>query len=112
MAREACAELGIEFIESTVSNSSEVKQAAQAIADKVDGFYLSTDNTIISALSAISDVAGRAGIPIMSADPTSAVENPVLIAWGFDYYKMGKACGRMAVEVFRAKRPPIFPPAL
>ena len=104
MAREACAELGIEFIESTVSNSAEVKQAAQAIANKVDGFYLSTDNTIISALSAISDVAGRAGIPIMSADPTSAVENPVLIAWGFDYYKMGKACGRMALEILEGKK--------
>ncbi len=104
MARAACAELGIEFVETTVSNSAEVKQAAQAIADKVDGFYLSTDNTIMSALSAISDVAGRAGIPIMSADPTSAIDNPVLVAWGFDYYKMGLACGEMAVEVLQGKK--------
>jgi len=104
MAREACAELGIEFIETTVTNSSEVKQAAQSIIGKVDGIYISTDNTVVSALSAVSDVATRAGIPIMSADPSSATENQILISWGFDYYKMGRAAGRMAVEVLGGKK--------
>lgn len=104
MARKACEELGIEFVETTVSNSAEVKQAAQAIIDKVDGIYISTDNTVVSAISAITDVATRKGKPIMSADPSSAEENGVLIAWGFDYYKMGKACGRMAVEVLQGKK--------
>ncbi|MDA3957955.1 ABC transporter substrate-binding protein [Oceanispirochaeta sp.] len=111
MAREACAELGIEFIETTVSNSAEVKQATQAIIGKVDGIYISTDNTVVSALSAVSDVASRAGIPIMSADPSSAEENQILIAWGFDYYKMGKAAGRMAVEVLGGKKTSDIPTA-
>ncbi len=104
MAREACAELGIDFIETTVTNSAEVKQATQAIIDKVDGLYISTDNTVVSALAAVSDVATRKGVPIMSADPSSAEDNEILIAWGFDYYKMGKACGRMAVEVLQGKK--------
>ncbi|MDC7235837.1 MAG: ABC transporter substrate-binding protein [Spirochaetales bacterium] len=104
MAKEASAELGIDFIETTVTNSSEVKQAAQAIVDKVDAIYISTDNTVVAALSGVSDVATRKGIPIMSADPTSAYDNEVLVAWGFDYYKMGKACGRMAVEVLQGKK--------
>lgn len=104
MAREACDELGIKFVETTVSNSSEVKQAAQTIIDKVDAIYISTDNTVVSALSSVSDVATRKGIPIMSADPSSAEENEILISWGFDYYKMGKACGRMAVEVLQGKK--------
>ena len=103
MTEQACGELGIEFIGTTVSNSAEVKQAAQAIIDKVDGIYTSTDNTVISALAGISDVATRAGKPIISADPTSAYDNEVLVAWGFNYYKMGKAAGRMAVEILQGK---------
>ena len=103
MAEEACEELGIEFIGTTVTNSAEVKQAAQALIDKVDGIYTSTDNTIISALAGIADVALRAGKPIMSADPSSARENEVLVAWGFNYYKMGRAAGRMAVEILQGK---------
>ena len=104
MAEEACNELGIEFIGTTVSNSAEVKQAAQTIVDKVDGVYISTDNTVVSALAAVTDVTNRAGKPLMSADPSSAADNDVLIAWGFDYYKMGKAAGRMAVEVLQGKK--------
>ncbi|WP_210411559.1 ABC transporter substrate-binding protein [Oceanispirochaeta crateris] len=104
MAKEACEELGIEFVETTVTNSAEVKQAVLSIIGKVDGIYISTDNTVVSALSAVSDVTTRAGIPIMSADPSSAEENQILIAWGFDYYKMGQAAGRMAVEVLGGKK--------
>ena len=80
-----------------------MKQATQTIIDKVDGIYISTDNTVVSALAAVSDVAARAGKPIISADPTSAIDNEVLISWGFNYYKMGRAAGRMAVEILQGK---------
>ncbi len=103
MAEEACKKLGINFIGTTVSNSAEVKQATQTIIDKIDGIYISTDNTVVSALAAVSDVAARAGKPIISADPTSAIDNEVLISWGFNYYKMGRAAGRMAVEILQGK---------
>ena len=99
ITEEVCEELGIEFIGTGVSNSSEVKQAAQAIAGKVDAFYVSTDNTVVSAISAMVDVAEKAGIPIVSADPTSSEPGGVLLSWGFDYYKMGKATGRMILEI-------------
>jgi len=104
MAKKACKELGIEFVPTTVSTSAEVKQAAQAIAGRVDAFYVSTDNTVVSALSAICDVAAKRGIPVMSADPSSAEKFPVLAAWGFDYYKMGRTTGKMIVEVLKGKK--------
>lgn len=99
IAEEVCAEMGIKFIGTGVNNSSEVKQAAQTIAGKVDAFYVSTDNTVVSAISALIDVADKAGIPIVSADTTSAENGGVLLAWGFDYYKMGKATGRMILDI-------------
>ena len=44
IAREVCKEMGIKFVETTVSNSAEVKQAVQTIAGRVDGIYISNDN--------------------------------------------------------------------
>ncbi len=104
MAKKACGELGIQFVEATVTNSAEVKQAAQAIIDKVDGIYVSTDNTVVSALSSVTSVAMKAKVPIISADPSSAETFEVLAAWGFDYYKMGRATGRLIADILKGKK--------
>ena len=109
MAKKACDELGIEFVESTVTNSSEVKQAAQTIAGRVDAFYLSTDNTVISAISAVVDVAAANKLPIMSADPSSSEKFDVLAAWGFDYYKMGRATGKLIAKIISGEKPENIP---
>lgn len=109
IVKQACKELGIEFVETTVSKSSEVKQAVQAIIRRVDALYISTDNTVVSAMSAVSDVAMKARVPIMSADPSSAENYPVLAAWGFDYYKMGRTTGKMVVEILNGKKPEQIP---
>ncbi len=109
IAKQACKELGIKFVETTVSNSSEVKQAVQAIIRRVDGIYISNDNTVVSALSAVSDVALKHKIPVISADPSSAETIPVLAAWGFDYYKMGRKTGEVIVSVLKGKKTETIP---
>jgi putative ABC transport system substrate-binding protein len=109
IVKQACKDLGIEFVETTVSKSSEVKQAVQAIIRRVDALYISTDNTVVSAMSSVSDVAMKARVPIMSADPSSAENYPVLAAWGFDYYKMGRATGKLVVQILKGKKPEQIP---
>lgn len=109
VVKQACKELGIEYVETTVSKSAEVKQAVQAIIRRVDALYISTDNTVVSAMSAITDVAVKSRIPIMSADPSSAEKYPVLAAWGFDYYKIGRATGKLVVAILKGKKPEQIP---
>jgi len=109
VVKQACKELGIEYVETTVSKSSEVKEATQAIIRRVDALYISTDNTVVSAMSAVADVAMKNKVPIMSADPSSAESHPILAAWGFDYYKMGRATGKMIVEILKGKKPEQMP---
>lgn len=109
VVKQACKELGLEYVETTVSKSAEVKQAVQAIIKRVDALYISTDNTVVSALSSIADVAAKNRVPIMSADPSSAEKYPVLAAWGFDYYKMGRATGKLVVEILNGKKPEQIP---
>lgn len=109
VAKQVCKELGIEFVETTVTKSAEVKQAVQAIIGRVDALYVTTDNTVVSAMSSISEVALKHKVPIMSADTTSAASNPVLIAWGFDYYKMGRNTGKLINEILKGKKPEQIP---
>jgi putative ABC transport system substrate-binding protein len=109
VVKQACKEMGIEYVETTVSKSSEVKEATQAIIRRVDALYISTDNTVVSAMSAVADVAMKNKVPIMSADPSSAESHPILAAWGFDYYKLGRATGKMIVEILKGKKPEQMP---
>lgn len=109
VVKQACKELGLEYVETTVSKSAEVKQAVQAIIKRVDALYISTDNTVVSALSSIAEVATKNKVPIMSADPSSAEKYPVLAAWGFDYYKMGRTTGTLIVEILNGKKPEQIP---
>ncbi len=104
VVKQVCKDLGLEYVETTVSKSAEVKQAVQALIKRVDALYISTDNTVVSALSSIAEVAAKNAVPIMSADPSSAEKYPVLAAWGFDYYKMGRATGEMIVEILNGKK--------
>jgi putative ABC transport system substrate-binding protein len=109
LARQACEEMGIEFVETTVTNSAEVKQAVQSIIRRIDGLYISTDNTVVSALSAVTEVAMENNVPVMSADPSSAETFDVIAAWGFDYYKMGRATGRMISNILKGSNPDDIP---
>lgn len=109
MAREVAESMGIEFVEATVVNSSEVRAATQSIADRVDAIYVSLDNTVVSALSALTDVAERAGIPVVSADTTSAEDGGVFLALGFNYYKFGRATGRLIADILDGTDPATIP---
>ncbi|MBT0651899.1 ABC transporter substrate-binding protein [Geomobilimonas luticola] len=109
VVKQVCKTMGIEFVETTVSKSAEVKQAVQSIIRRVDALYISTDNTVVSAMSAVTDVAMKNKVPVMSADPSSAESHPVLAAWGFDYYKMGRATGKMVAEILKGKKPAQIP---
>lgn len=101
MAKKYCESNNIKFIEAVVTNTSEVKQAALSIMNKIDGLYLSNDNTIFAALPAILEIANENKVPVMTADPQSALDGDVFAAMGFDQYKLGIASGKVAVNVLK-----------
>ncbi len=109
LVRTYCSGHGIALIESTVANSSEVRQAVQSIADRIDGLYLGNDNTVFSAVNAVAEVCLQKRLPLVTADPTSAETVPVLAALGFDYYQMGRATGRMVARILNGEKPGSMP---
>lgn len=107
--KAACDKLGVNLVTQAITNSSEVKQAAETIVNRVDGIYLTTDNTVFSALSSLVQVFGNAKKPIFSADVTGAMAGGCLIASGFNYYKAGRATGEMVLQILNGAKPSEMP---
>ena len=103
--QDACDETGVELVTASVSNSAEVRMAVQSIIDRVDAVYVSTDNTVISAIAAVSDVCMDSGVPLFAADTTSSFGTDVLLAGGFDYYQSGRLTGEVVERVLKGEAP-------
>ena len=96
LARTAAEDLGLQIEEATVTNSSEVQQAAESL--DVDAYYVPTDNTVVSALESLLQVAESRSLPVIAADGAS-VERGALGTYGLDYERLGYQTGEMAVQV-------------
>lgn len=104
LVKKCCREAGIELVTQSITKSDEVKQAAEAIVNRVDGIYLTTDNTVFSAIASLVNVFGKANKPIFSGDVTAAKEGGIFMASGFNYYKAGRATGEIVVQVLNGKK--------
>jgi putative ABC transport system substrate-binding protein len=109
LVEEACKTQGIQLVTQAISTSAELRQAAEAIVNRVDGIYLTTDNTVYSALSALIQVFGGAKKPIFSGDVTSTLNGGCMIASGFNYYKAGVATGNIVADILEGKKPADIP---
>lgn len=107
--KDACKEMGIELLPVTIYNPSEVNMAAESLSGKVDAFYVVTDNTLVSGITALISAAKSAKTPIFSEDYISAENGGILYAIGFDYYKAGRKTGKMAAEILKGKKPADMP---
>ncbi|MDI3481920.1 MAG: putative tryptophan/tyrosine transport system substrate-binding protein [Tepidanaerobacteraceae bacterium] len=108
IAKKAAAELGLTVHEATVANSSEVNQAVQSIAGKVDAIYAPTDNTVASSIGAVVKVCNDAKIPVIAAE-RGMVDGGALATLGIDYYLLGKQTGKVAARVLKGEKPEDIP---
>lgn len=107
-AKEALKEEGLEVVETTISTSAEVKQAAESMVGRVDVLYIPKDNTVVAALESVITVANDKDIPIFSGDGDS-VKRGTFASYGFDYHDLGYTTGKMAVEILKGKKPSEIP---
>jgi putative tryptophan/tyrosine transport system substrate-binding protein len=107
-ARAALKEAGLEAVETTISTSSEVKQAAESMVGRVDVMYIPKDNTVVAALESVIAIANEKNIPTFSGDGDS-VKRGTFASYGFDYHDLGYTTGKMAVEILKGKKPSEIP---
>lgn len=96
--------VGVEIVLAVATTTAEVQLAAQSLVDRVDAFFVTTDNTVVSAIDSVVAVAEASGIPFLVADPTSLPFGPVIAA-GFDYYALGVATSTVVKQVLDGTPP-------
>ena len=106
--KQEAAKKGISVEEATISNSAGVSQAARSLIGRVEAVYIPTDNTVVSAFEAITQVGYQAKLPIFAAD-TDSVARGAIAALAVDYYKMGRQTGEMVSRVFKGANPAEMP---
>ncbi|MFD0677948.1 MULTISPECIES: ABC transporter substrate-binding protein [unclassified Paenibacillus] len=99
-AEEALSKHGIKLIKAPVTNTSEVKQAAQSLAGRVDALYITLDNTVVSGVDTLLQIAKDKHIPFFSSD-RDTVEKGAFATFGFKYYDHGYQVGQLAVDILK-----------
>ena len=102
-------EKGIEYVEKTGTNNTEVTQAADAlIAAGVDAVFTPTDNTVMTAELAIYEKFIDAGIPHYCGADSFAL-NGAFCGYREDYAKLGVETADMVIEVLQGADPATTP---
>jgi ABC-type uncharacterized transport system substrate-binding protein len=103
LARQVCAETGIELMESTVDNSSGVAEAAGSlVARGVEAIWIGGDITVLTASDSLISVARKGRIPVFSVIPPT-VKRGSLFDLGADYPEVGRLAGNLAGEVLSGR---------
>ena len=98
-------EKGIEYVEKTGTNNTEVSQAADAlVAAGVDAIFTPTDNTVMTAELAIFEKFIDAGIPHYAGADSFAL-NGAFCGYGVDYENLGTATADMVIEILKGADP-------
>ncbi|MEY9974441.1 putative ABC transport system substrate-binding protein [Lysinibacillus sp. RC46] len=108
--KKVMAEQGLTVAEASAATSAEVKQAAESLIGKADAFYIITDNTVVSALESVIDVANSNKLPLVVGELDSVARGG-LAAYGFEYYDIGYEAGQMAVKILKGEAKPADIPA-
>lgn len=95
-----CSAHGIQVVEATVTNTSEVAQAVQSLIGRVDAIYSPIDNTVASAMPTVTQLTREAKLPVYTG-ADSMVADGGLATVGIDYTVLGKQTARMADKLLK-----------
>lgn len=86
-----------------ITATADIPLAAQGLLEKVDCITNLTDNTVVSSLSAILEMANEAKIPVFGSE-IEQVKIGCLAAQGLDYVELGRQTGKMAAQVLKGEK--------
>lgn len=107
-ARKHLDELGIRYIPATITNGSEITQAAESLVGRVDAIEIPGDTTTLSAIGGLMKVADDAGVPVFGGTST-VVEAGGVLSSTYDYKVVGNEVAEMVLEVLDGADPATTP---
>jgi len=100
---------GIKLEEVTVTNTSEVFQAAQVLATrKIQAIWITGDNTALQAFEGVAKAAADARLPLVINDP-EFTERGALVAVGIGWQKTCQGAAKRVAQVLLGEKPQNLP---
>lgn len=98
MATEALEEKGLTVEEQTVTSTNDIHQAMGALARKVDGMFMVTDNTIDSAIQLVGEIALENNLPMIGSSK-EVIEKGGLATISSSYEDYGRQTAEMVIRM-------------
>ncbi|MES2252341.1 MAG: ABC transporter substrate-binding protein [Pseudomonadota bacterium] len=98
-----CEKENIVLIPAIAAKTSDVAGAAQSLAGRVDAIYVPNDNTAVSAMASIVQVASIAKLAVFAGD-TGSVHNGALATRGYDRFQLGQKTGALIVRILKHEK--------
>jgi len=100
---------GIRVVAISVNNTSELADAARALAGKpLDAIYQISDNLTNLGFEAIVKAANQAHLPLFCNQATE-VGRGAAVGVGWDFYEAGYAAGKLIPRILRGEQPSGIP---
>ncbi|CAO4840747.1 MAG: hypothetical protein CNLJKLNK_00242 [Holosporales bacterium] len=87
-----------------IHQTADVAQATRKLVTEVDFILIFNDNTVVSAMPQIVQIAKDGNIPVVATDPES-VKCGAVAALAYDQYAMGKQTAALALKVIDGQKP-------
>ena len=107
-ARAVCKRLGLDLIEATAGNTSEVSDSLRSLLTRdIQALWIGGDSVVQAAADMIFKLTGQAGVPVFTNAPEDVYKGAIL-GLGADYTTVGRYTGDMAVAVLKGRKPSSF----
>lgn len=102
MYKELAPQYGFEIIDKGISAGADIPLALDSLLPQVDCITNLTDNTVVSYLALVLEMAGEAGKPVFGSE-IEQVKLGCVAAEGLEYLELGRQTGRMAARVLKGE---------
>jgi len=105
LAEKNVKEIGLEPKMFSVSQTQEVQQVTERLANEVDALYVPIDKITSSTMPQISQIFLAHNKFVVCAENAMIAKGAIAV-YGMDYYELGKITARQAVEILEGKSEP------
>ena len=109
IAKAKSDEIGLSYMDATITNPNDIQQVVQSLVGKVDAIYVPTDNMVSAGMANVIAITEPAKIPVICGE-VGMLNAGGLATYGIDYYELGKLTANQAVKILKGESSPASMP--
>lgn len=102
-AKKYCKEHGLELIEKSGTNVSELQTAISVLCDEADAIFAPNDNTVASSMAPLVETANKKKIPVYTG-ADSMVKDGGFATVGISYTDLGHETAKMVDQILKGEK--------